>query len=210
MAIRITKRIKYKGSYWLRDNYGGWTNEYGVRFTKNEHRNFGYRIREANKKIREYLKKYPQNRVSKSSSVGDRFRKNDLARFRRKSAYKNYLAVTERVISGEQLYIKMPSVYQDNLIKALSSPELIRLTNKLGLSDNVEALKDKLKLLTAKEIIKLSRDAKTPDINAYYVVIGDIQKSNIQRLEGLVDEMIKKRDKKENSLVDEMIKRKRK
>ena len=36
MAIRITKRIKYKGSYWLRDNYGGWTNEYGVRFDYGE------------------------------------------------------------------------------------------------------------------------------------------------------------------------------
>ena len=193
MAIRITKRIKYKGSYWLRDNYGGWTNEYGVRFTKTEHRNFGYRIREANKKIREYLKKYPQNRVSKSTSVGDRFRKNDLARFRRKSAYKNYLAVTERVITGEQLYIKMPSVYQNNLIKALSSPELIRLANKLGLSDDVEVLKNNLKLLTADELIKLSRNAKTPDINAYYVVIGDIQKSNIDRLDELTTEILSKR-----------------
>lgn len=210
MAIRITKRIKYKGAYWLRDNYGGWTNEYGVRFTKQEHKKFGYAIRDANKRIREYLKKYPQNRVSKSTSVGDRFRNSDLSRFRRKSAYRNYLAVTKRVISGEQLYVKMPSVYQDNLIKALSSPELTRLANKLGLSDNVEALKEKIKLLTAKEIITLSRDAKTPDINGYYVVIGDIQKANIERLEGLVDEMLEKREKKENSLLDEMSKRKRK
>ena len=195
MAIRITKRIKYKGSYWLRDNYGGWTNEYGVRFTKNEHRNFGYRIREANKKIREYLKKYPQNRVSKSTSVGDRFRKNDLARFRRKSAYKNYLAVTERVISGEQLYIKMPSVYQNNLIKALSSPELTRLAYHLGLSDKIEIIKDKIKLLTSEELIKLSRNAKTPDINAYYVVIADIQKSNLERLDSLIDTTIENRIK---------------
>ena len=201
MAIRITKRIKYKGEYWLRDNYGGWTNEFGVRFTKTEHRRFGRRIAMANRKIAEYQAKYPSTRVSKATDVGARFRNNDLARLRRKSAYKNYLAVTERVISGEQLYIKMPSVYQNNLIKALSSPELTRLANKLGLSDNVEALKDKLKLLTAKELIKLSRDAKTPDINAYYVVIGDIQKSNIQRLEGLVDEMIKNREKKENRKV---------
>ena len=193
MAIRITKRIKYKGSYWLRDNYGGWTNEYGVRFTKTEHRNFGYRIREANKKIREYLKKYPQNRVSKSTSVGDRFRKNDLARFRRKSAYKNYLAVTERVITGEQLYVKMPSVYQNNLIKALSSPELTRLAYHLGLSDKVEIIKDKIKLLTAEELIELSKNARTPDINAYYVVIGDIQKSNIERLDELTTEILSKR-----------------
>lgn len=194
MAIRIVRKQKDRqGNIWLRDNYGGWTNEYGIRFTKTEHRRFGYRIREANKKIREYLNKYPQNRVSKSTSVGDRFRKNDLSRFRRKSAYKNYLAVTERVITGEQLYVKMPSVYRNNLIKALSSPELIRLTNKLGLSDDVEVLKDNLKLLTADELIKLSRNAKAPDINAYYVVIGDIQKSNIQRLNSLVDDMIEKR-----------------
>ena len=195
MAIRITKRIKYKGSYWLRDNYGGWTNEYGVRFTKTEHRNFGYRIREANKKIREYLKKYPQNRVSKSTSVGDRFRKNDLSRFRRKSAYKNYLAVTERVITGEQLYIKMPSVYQNNLIKALSSPELTRLAYHLGLSNKVEIIKDKIKMLTGEELIKLSRNAKTPDINAYYVVIADIQKSNLERLDSLIDTTIENRIK---------------
>ena len=87
----------------------------------------------------------------------------------------------------------MPGVYQNNLIKSLSSPELIRLTNKLGLSDDVIALKDKIKLLTADELIKLSRNAKTPDINAYYVVIGDVQKSNIQRLNSLVDDMIEKR-----------------
>ena len=194
MAIRIVRKQKDKfGNIWLRDNYGGWTNEYGVRFTKTEHRRFGYRISSANRKIAEYQRKYPSTRVSKATDVGARFRKNDLARFRRKSAYKNYLAVTERVISGEQLYIKMPSVYQNNLIKALSSPELIRLANKLGLSDDVEVLKNNLKLLTADELIKLSRNAKTPDINAYYVVIGDIQKSNIQRLNGLVDDMIEKR-----------------
>ena len=196
MAIRIVRKQKDRqGNIWLRDNYGGWTNEYGVRFTKTEHRKFGYRIREANKKIREYLNKYPQNRVSKSTSVGDRFRKNDLSRFRRKSAYKNYLAVTERVITGEQLYVKMPGVYQNNLIKALSSPELTRLAYHLGLSDKVEILKDKIKLLTAEELIKLSRNAKTPDINAYYVVIADIQKSNIERLDSLIDTTIENRIK---------------
>ncbi len=196
MAIRIVRKQKDKqGNIWLRDNYGGWTNEYGVRFTKTEHRKFGYRIREANKKIREYLNKYPQNRVSKSTSVGDRFRKNDLSRFRRKSAYKNYLAVTERVITGEQLYIKMPSVYQNNLIKALSSPELTRLAYHLGLSDKVEIIKNKIKLLTAEELIKLSRNAKTPDINAYYVVIADIQKSNLERLDSLIDTTIENRIK---------------
>ena len=196
MAIRIVRKQKDRqGNIWLRDNYGGWTNEYGVRFTKTEHRKFGYRIREANKKIREYLKKYPQNRVSKSTSVGDRFRKNDLSRFRRKSAYKNYLAVTERVITGEQLYVKMPSVYQNNLIKALSSPELTRLAYHLGLSDKVEIIKDKIKLLTAEELIKLSRNAKTPDINAYYVVIADIQKSNLERLDSLIDTTIENRIK---------------
>ena len=201
MAIRIVKKIKYKGAYWLRDNYGGWTNEYGVRFTRTEHKMFGYRIREANKKIREYLDKYPQNRVSKSTSVGDRFRNSDLSRFRRKSAYKNYLAVTERVISGKQLYVKMPGVYQDNLIKALSTPELIRLANKLGLGDNLEILKDNIKLLTAEEIIKLSRNDKTPDINAYYNVIGDIQESNIKRLEDLVNKMLKEREDNENKMI---------
>ena len=196
MAIRIVRKQKDRqGNIWLRDNYGGWTNEYGVRFTKTEHRKFGYRIREANKKIREYLKKYTQNRVSKSTSVGDRFRKNDLSRFRRKSAYKNYLAVTERVITGEQLYVKMPSVYQNNLIKALSSPELTRLAYHLGLSDKVEIIKDKIKLLTAEELIKLSRNAKTPDINAYYVVIADIQKSNLERLDSLIDTTIENRIK---------------
>lgn len=192
MAIRTTRKQRDKyGNVWLRDNYGGWTNEFGVRFTKTEHRRFGYRIRQANKKIKEYLEKYPQNRVSKSSDVGDRFRKNDLSRFRRKSAYKNYLAVTERVISGEQLYVKMPSVYKSNLVKALSSPEFLRLSSKLGLGDRVDALKEKLKLLSPEQLIKLSRDAKTPDVNAYYVVIGDVQKSNIDRLESLVDNMLK-------------------
>ena len=196
MAIRIVRKQKDRqGNIWLRDNYGGWTNEFGVRFTKTEHRKFGYRIREANKKIREYLNKYPQNRVSKSTSVGDRFRKNDLSRFRRKSAYKNYLAVTERVITGEQLYVKMPSVYQNNLIKALSSPELTRLAYHLGLSDKVEIIKNKIKLLTAEELIKLSRNAKTPDINAYYVVIADIQKSNLERLDSLIDTTIENRIK---------------
>ena len=196
MAIRILRKQKDRqGNIWLTDNYGGWTNEFGVRFTKTEHRKFGYRIREANKKIREYLNKYPQNRVSKSTSVGDRFRKNDLSRFRRKSAYKNYLAVTERVITGEQLYVKMPSVYQNNLIKALSSPELTRLAYHLGLSDKVEIIKNKIKLLTAEELIKLSRNAKTPDINAYYVVIADIQKSNLERLDSLIDTTIENRIK---------------
>ena len=81
MAIRIVRKQKDRqGNIWLRDNYGGWTNEFGVRFTKTEHRRFGYRISSANRKIAEYQRKYPSTRVSKATDVGARFRKNDLAR----------------------------------------------------------------------------------------------------------------------------------
>lgn len=189
MAIRTTRRQKDKyGNVWLRDNYGGWTNEFGVRFTKTEHRRFGYRIRSANKKIAEYQAKYPSTRVSKSTDVGNRFRSSDLARFRRKSAYTKYLATTERIITGEQLYVKMPRQYRKNMLKAFNSPEFIQTANKMGLSNQVKRVVDKLKILSEEELIALSKDSRTPDINIYYLKIGDIQKSNLDRLEELLEE----------------------
>lgn len=193
MAIRITKRIKYKGEYWLRDNYGGWTNEFGVRFTKTEHRRFGRRIAMANRKIAEYKAKYPSTRVSKATDVGERFRKNDLSRFRRKSAYKNYLAVTERIITGEQLYSKMPKNYQKNLVKSLENENLKRLANNNGFGSTLEKVINQFKQLTPEELIKLSKNARTPDVNAYYTVIGDVQKSNIDRLDEITTEILSKR-----------------
>ena len=193
MAIRITKRIKYKGEYWLRDNYGGWTNEFGVRFTKTEHRRFGRRIAMANRKIAEYQAKYPSTRVSKATDVGARFRNNDLARFRRKSAYKNYLAVTERIISGKQLYSRMPKQYQKSFVKALKNVNLQRLANSNGFGNKLKKVIIQIKKLTPIELIKLSKNARTPDVNAYYTVIGDVQKSNIERLDELTTEILSKR-----------------
>lgn len=191
MAIRITKRQRDKqGNIWLRDNYGGWTNEFGVRFTKTEHRRFGYAIRKANKKIAEYQAKYPTDRVSKSTDVGSRFRKDDLSRFRRKSSYKNYLAVTMRIISGEQLGKRLPTNYKNNMLKALSSPEMSRLANNSGFARTLLSVKDKLKRLSNEALIKLGRDAMTPDINSYYVVIGDVQKNNLERLEQILDDLL--------------------
>ena len=190
MAIRITKRQKDKyGNYWLRDNYGGWTNEYGVRFTKSEHRKFGYAIRKANKKIEDYKSKFPSDRVTKATDVGTRLRKDDLSRFRRKSAYKRYLAVTQRIISGEQLYVKMPTNYQNNMLKALNSNELIRLAKNNGFTGLLNRVKEKLKKLDNLDLIELGRNAMTPDINSYYVVIGDVQKNNLERLEKTLDDM---------------------
>ena len=193
MAIIITKRIKYKGEYWLRDNYGGWTNEFGVRFTKTEHRRFGRRIAMANRKISEYQAKYPSTRVSKATDVGTRFRKNDLSRFRRKSAYKNYLAVTERIITGEQLYSRMPKNYQKNFVKSLENENLQRLANNNGFGDTLKKVIEQIKQLTPEELIKLSKNARTPDVNAYYTVIGDVQKSNIDRLDEITTEILSKR-----------------
>lgn len=193
MAIRITKRIKYKGEYWLRDNYGGWTNEFGVRFTRKEHRMFGRRIAKANKKIAEYQAKYPSTRVSKATDVGSRFRKDDLSRFRRKSAYKNYLAVTERIISGEQLYSKMPKQYQKSFTKALENDNLQRLANANGFGNKLKKVIKQIKELTPEELIELSKNARTPDVNAYYNVIGDIQKSNVERLDEITTNILSKR-----------------
>lgn len=194
MAIRTTRKQKDKyGNVWLRDNYGGWTNEFGVRFTKTEHRRFSYRIRMANKKIADYQAKYPSTRVSKATDVGSRFRNTDLARFRRKSAYKRYLAVTERIITGEQLYIKMPRQYSKNMLKALKSPEFIQTANKMGLSSLVNRVKEKLSDLSETELIELSKDSRTPDINAYYIKLGDVQKSNLERLEQVIDKIVENR-----------------
>lgn len=192
MAIRTTRRQKDKyGNVWLRDNYGGWTNEFGVRFTKTEHRRFGYRIRSANKKIAEYQAKYPSSRVSKATDVGNRFRNADLSRFRRKSAYKRYLAVTERIISGEQLYIKMPKQYGKNFAKALNSSEFLTTANKLGLTEQANRVKEKLSNLSTEELIELSLNPLTPDINIYYLKLGDIVKSNLDRLEAVIDNINK-------------------
>ena len=196
MAIRITKKQRDKyGNVWLRDNYGGWTNEFGVRFTKTEHRRFGYRIRVANKKIMEYQEKYPTSRVAKSTDVGDRLRKDDMSRFRRKSAYRNYLKVTERIISGEQLFVKMPKQYKENFLKTLNNPNLMRLANSSGFSSQVKNVIKMIKQLSPEELIQLSKNAKTPDINSYYVVIGDVQKSNIDRLEDILNNIISSRKK---------------
>lgn len=196
MAIRTTKRQKDKyGNVWLRDNYGGWTNEFGVRFTKTEHRRFGYTIRKANKKIADYQAKYPSTRVSKATDVGSRFRNADLSRFRRKSAYKRYLAVTERIITGEQLYIKMPRQYAKNMFKALKSPEFVQTANKMGLSSLVNRVMEKLSDLSETELIELSKDSRTPDINAYYIKLGDVQKSNLERLEEVIDKVVEERKK---------------
>lgn len=194
MAIRTTRKQKDKyGNVWLRDNYGGWTNEFGVRFTKSEHQKFSYRIRMANKRIADYQAKYPSTRVSKATDVGSRFRNTDLARFRRKSAYKRYLAVTERIITGEQLYIKMPRQYGKNMFKALKSPEFIQTANKMGLSSLVNRVKEKLSDLSETELIELSKDSRTPDINAYYIKLGDVQKSNLERLEQVIDKIVENR-----------------
>ena len=190
MAIRTTRRQKDKyGNVWLRDNYGGWTNEFGVRFTKKEHFRFSFRIATANRRIAEYQAKYPSSRVSKSTDVGDRFRNADLARFRRKSAYKKYLAVTERIITGEQLYVKMPKQYGKNFDKALNSSEFLTTANKLGLTEQANRVKEKLSNLSPLELIELSLNPLTPDINIYYLKLGDVVKSNLDRLEAVIDKM---------------------
>lgn len=191
MAIKIIKKQKDKyGNVWLRDNYGGWTNEYGVRFTKTEHRRFGYEVRKANRRIKEYMQEYPKTSTMRSREVGDRYRSSDLARFRRRGAYTNYLNVTKRVATGEQLYKRQPENYKRNLIKALKVPELQRLARQNpNLRQAVNDALNKIQQLDNRQIIELSRDARTPDINTYYVLLPDVQINNIERLLDVIGEL---------------------
>lgn len=189
--IIITKRQRDKeGNIWLRDNYGGWTNQYGVRFTKTEHRRFGYEIRKANKRITEYNQKYPSNRITKQTDLGSRLRSSDLARFRRKSAYTNYLRVSKGISSGKYLYQRNPIQYRNNLIKAMNQPNFQATIKQLGMTKEFSRLINKLKSLSGDQLIRLSRDLTTPDINIYYVNIGSIQKSNFKALQNAIENVV--------------------
>lgn len=187
MAIKITRRQRDKyGNVWLRDNYGGWTNEYGIRFTKKEHRMFGYAVREANKAIAKYQAKFPMPRELKARGTGSRYRSGDLSRFRRKVSYRKYLRVTRRIASGEQLYQREPNQYRNNLIKALENAKK-DLRNAGASNDQlINLVIARLKKLTGEEIINLARSPFTPDINIYYVNVWDITISNISRLYDLI------------------------
>ncbi len=185
--IRITRRQKDKaGNVWLRDNYGGWTNEYGVRFTKNEHRRFGYRIRQANKVIEKYMKEYPKPKQMKSTEVGGRFRNRDLARFRRRASYENYLKVTESIILGKKLYVSMPNIYRENLTNAVYNAQRILKQGGVEAGSLINQLLIKLNKLTPSDLINLSHNPLTPDINSYYLTISDILIGNLERLNSLI------------------------
>lgn len=186
---RIVKYVKDKyGNKWARDVYGGWTNEFGVRFTKTEHRRFGYRVRKANKAIDRYNAQYQTDSVLRVKEVSARYRSSDLARFRRKSAYKNYLKVTERIITGEQQYIRAPRTYSNNLIKALNNDTIRRLSRQ---NSNINKLRqraiNKVKSLTNDQLIRLSRNAKTPQINENYNGNGEIISNNLETLIEVID-----------------------
>lgn len=191
MALRIVKRQKDKyGNVWLRDQYGGWTNEYGVRFTKTEHRRFGYEIRKANRRIKDYMEKYPKTSTMRAKDIGERYRLGDLARFRRRSAYSNYLKVTQRISTGEQLYVRQPKNYKNNMLKGLASPEINRLAKyNPELANKLKQAKGLIKNLTNEQVIQLSRDARTPDINAYYTILPDVQTNNLDRLINIIMEL---------------------
>ena len=89
----------------------------------------------------------------------------------------------------------MPKQYQQNFVKALQKPEFQRLANSSGFGSKVKKVLTQIKQLTPEELIELSKNARTPDINAYYVVIADIQKSNLERLDSLIDTTIENRIK---------------
>lgn len=167
----IVRKVKDKqGNVWLRDQYGGWTNEYGVRFTKTEHRRFGYLVRKANKAILSYRQKYPSTRATKSTDVASRLRKADLARFRRKSSYLNYLKTTQRIITGEQFYKRQPKQFVNNYITALNNNVINGvLRTRPDLARQRKEIISKLKQLTPEEVIQLSNSPTLPEINEWYV-----------------------------------------
>lgn len=167
----IVRKVKDKqGNEWLRDKYGGWTNKYGVRFTKTEHRRFGYRIRKANKAILSYRQKYPITKLTKESEIYAHLRNDDLSRFRRKSSYVKYLRTTERIITGEQFYIRQPNQFRDNYIKSLNNNVINNvLRTRPDLTQQREMIIKRLKELSGTEIIELSRVATLPEINEWYV-----------------------------------------
>ena len=68
-----------------------------------------------------------------------------------------------------------------------------RLANSNGFGNKLKKVIKQIKELTPEELIKLSKNARTPDVNAYYTVIGDVQKSNIDRLDELTTEILSKR-----------------
>lgn len=190
MAITYTRKQTDKfGDKWDRDNFGGWTNEYGVRFTKAEHQRFGYRIRKANEIIKQYMEKYPYPKELKVKDIASRFRREDLGRFRRRSAYKNYLRVTEAIIRGYQLGIKMPRQYRQNFLKGLDNDNIKLIANKNAeIKSLLKIAKNKLKKLTYEESLLLSRDPKTPFINQYYTPDANIIKSELELLIDVIED----------------------
>ena len=184
MATTYTRKQKDKfGDVWLRDKYGGWTNQYGVRFTKTEHRRFGYLIRKANKEIEKYLEKYPPIKELKSNDIGHRFRKEDLGRFRRRASYKNYLKVTLRIISGYQLDVKMPNNFRNNYIQGLSNDTLKLLAkNSPDLKKLISEAKKLINSLNSDQLIRLSHDPEAPEIYGHYTPIYDVAKTNLETL----------------------------
>lgn len=184
MVTTYTRKQRDKfGNVWLRDKYGGWTNEFGVRFTKSEHQKFGYAIRKANEKIQEYLQKYPYAKQLKTTDIGDRLRSSDLARFRQRSAYKNYLRVTKGIISGYQLYRRMPTQYRDNYTKSLHSDNIIRMSDRSPeIKKMLDLVLSKISKLSPDQLIKMSRDPKVPEINENYIPEEKVVNDNLQQL----------------------------
>lgn len=181
---KYTRRVRDKFGYiWLRDRYGGWTNEWGVRFTKTEHRRFGYEIAKANRQIRKYQEQFPLIKEQRSTSVGDRLRRSDLGRFRSRGAYRRYLRTTRQTASGYILYKKQPNQYRTNLKQALrneylndlkrDNPYITRLINKID---------KELNKMTYNEITRLARNVRTPDINIYYVKKEDVSVKQLEQL----------------------------
>lgn len=186
--IRITGRQRDKaGNIWLRDNYGGWINEYGVRFTKKEHQRFGYRIRKANQEIAKYNQKYPLPRQMQATGVTRTYRKEDLARFRRKSSYRYYLQVTERIITGREFYYKLPNNYRSNMIKSLYEASVILRRMGYDANSYIEKIIKKLRNLSIDDIIALSQNPLTPDIKQYYVTEGSVLLQALSRLDTLTE-----------------------
>lgn len=188
----IVRKVKDKyGKVWERDKYGGWTNEWGVRFTKTEHRRYGYIIRKANKAIQAYREKYPTLRANKADDIANRYRSDDLSKFHRKSSYRRYLRTTQRIITGEQFYIRQPKQFIDNYIKSLNNNVINNvIRNRPDLQEYRTKLIDKLKSLSPEEVIQFSRDVKTPEINEWYIPSTDIIETDFDTIFSVIDSVV--------------------
>jgi len=172
-----------EGNEWHRDAEGRWKNKYGTIFTNNEYKTFSKLINQANKKIQAYMEKYPYRSELKVKDIGSRLRDADLSRFRRRSSYRSYLRVTKRIISGSQLYSRLPEQYRKNYIKGLSSDQIkMAIKNNPKLKDLINYAKYRIRLMSANQLILLSREATAPDINIYYTPQQSVIEHNINML----------------------------